>query len=79
MVTLPCTQTYKNETNNDVLKQNAVVQAIIGSLQLNNYPGITLFVNRKVLYLYDVAKLHIMPNENRGKYLNMYKVLEILV
>ena len=56
-VTLPCTQMYKNETNNDALKRNAVVQAIIGSLQLNNYPGITLFVNRKVLYLYDVATL----------------------
>ena len=54
---------YKNETNNDVLKRNAVVQATIGSLQLDNYPGIKVFVNRKVLYHYDVATLQIVPNE----------------
>ena len=61
---------YKNETNNDVLKPTDVVQATIGSLQLNNYPGITLFVNRKVLYLYDVATLQIVSNEGEGKYVN---------
>ena len=47
-----------NEANNDELKyENTIVRTIIESLQLNNYPSITLFAKRKLGCLDDVAML----------------------
>ena len=59
-VMLLCMKRHKNEANNDVMKhQNTIETTTIESLQLNNYPGITLFVKRKFQCLGDVAMFEI--------------------
>ena len=57
---LLCIERHKYEANNDVMKyQNTIETTTIESLQLNNYPGITLFVKRKFQCLGDVAMFEI--------------------
>lgn len=69
-IELLCMKRHKKEANNDVMKyQNTIETTTIESLQLNNYPGITLYVKRKFLCLYDVAKfgLTIFIKDNSTK------------